>query len=458
MADISAGAMLPAQAPQFHRADEIQVAFSGPAPQRRWTVLLRLLLAIPHFIVLYVLAIATEAVLIISWFAALFTGRVPRGLADFITGFLRWYIRVYAYGFLLTDRYPPFELADSDYPVRITVSPGRLNRLAVFFRIILAIPASIVASLALFGVYIASFVVWLIVLIGGTMPRPLHEALSAVFRFIARFFGYSYLLTATYPRALFGDTPGDADPATVADPALAQPPIQPAQPPVYGQPSAQPAYGEPPAQPAQYGEQPPQPAQAGYPEPGSPQPPAYAPMPGYAGAAVPAVPGLQSWRLVISRGAKRLIALFLVLGVIGWAAYGLIISLVAGNAANSANATAQVESAHATLTTAVTTYQRNFNACKQNISCITRQDSIVAVAFGAFADSVQHTSMPNGNAAAAQALLLGDTKHVQADLAQLSHQTSAASYEQLLSSLNLQGVVDKFGTDYQQLVIALTGQ
>jgi len=82
-----------------------------PKDLNRWLPLVKWFLAIPHYIVLFFLAIAVLVCAIIAWFAILFTGRYPRGLFDFIVGFLRWELRVGAYAFLLvTDRYPPFSL------------------------------------------------------------------------------------------------------------------------------------------------------------------------------------------------------------------------------------------------------------------------------------------------------------------------------------------------------------
>ena len=78
----------------------------------RWLPIVKWLLAIPHYIVLVFLYIAVAVVVIIAWFAILFTGRYPRGMFDFVVGVLRWTFRVTAYAFLLvTDRYPPFSLA-----------------------------------------------------------------------------------------------------------------------------------------------------------------------------------------------------------------------------------------------------------------------------------------------------------------------------------------------------------
>src|SRR5437660_6644962 len=78
----------------------------------RWLPLVKWLLAIPHYIVLAVLDIAAVVVVIIAWFAILFTGHYPRGLFDFVEGVIRWHNRVIAYAFtLVTDQYPPFRLS-----------------------------------------------------------------------------------------------------------------------------------------------------------------------------------------------------------------------------------------------------------------------------------------------------------------------------------------------------------
>jgi len=77
----------------------------------RWLPLVKWLLAVPHYVVLFFLAIAAVAAVIVAWFTILFTGRYPRSVFDFMEGVLRWGLRVEAYAFLLiTDRYPPFSL------------------------------------------------------------------------------------------------------------------------------------------------------------------------------------------------------------------------------------------------------------------------------------------------------------------------------------------------------------
>jgi Domain of unknown function (DUF4389) len=83
-----------------------------PAELNRGLPLVKWLLAIPHYIVLFFLNIGGLVAVIIVWFAILFTGRYPRGLFDYIEGVMRWHNRVAGYAFvLITDRYPPFRLA-----------------------------------------------------------------------------------------------------------------------------------------------------------------------------------------------------------------------------------------------------------------------------------------------------------------------------------------------------------
>jgi hypothetical protein len=84
----------------------------APRELNRWLPLVKWFLAIPHFVVLGLLAVGACVCVIIAWFAILFTGRYPRPLFDFVVGVFRWWLRVAAYALLLTtDRYPPFQLS-----------------------------------------------------------------------------------------------------------------------------------------------------------------------------------------------------------------------------------------------------------------------------------------------------------------------------------------------------------
>src|SRR6266513_2906454 len=96
-----------------HQWVELDYAYPDAATDlNRWLPLVKWLLAIPHYIVLFFLEIAAFFAVIVTWFAILFTGRYPRGIFSFVEGVFRWHNRVAAYAFVLvTDRYPPFRLA-----------------------------------------------------------------------------------------------------------------------------------------------------------------------------------------------------------------------------------------------------------------------------------------------------------------------------------------------------------
>jgi hypothetical protein len=79
----------------------------------RWLPLVKWFLAIPHYFVLFFLVIGAVIAIVIAWFSILITGRYPKPLFDYVVGVARWSLRVSAYAFLLvTDRYPPFTLAE----------------------------------------------------------------------------------------------------------------------------------------------------------------------------------------------------------------------------------------------------------------------------------------------------------------------------------------------------------
>ena len=82
-----------------------------PENLNRWMPLVKWLLAIPHYIVLFFLSIAALFAVIFAWFVILFTGRYPPSIFRFVEGLFRWGLRVEAYAFfLITDEYPPFSL------------------------------------------------------------------------------------------------------------------------------------------------------------------------------------------------------------------------------------------------------------------------------------------------------------------------------------------------------------
>jgi hypothetical protein len=97
--------------------EEQSVVLEFPYPDakdglNRWLPLVKWLLAIPHYVILFFLTLAAIVAVIVAWFAILFTGRYPRGIFDFVEGVIRWWNRVVGYAFILiTDEYPPFSLS-----------------------------------------------------------------------------------------------------------------------------------------------------------------------------------------------------------------------------------------------------------------------------------------------------------------------------------------------------------
>jgi len=172
-----------------------------PEELSRWLIFVKLLLAIPHFIILWALGIAAFVMGFIAFFAILFTKRYPRGLFDFVVGVNRWSANVDAYTALLRDEYPPFSWEPGQYAVTYEVDyPEKLNRwLPLVKWWLLAIPHYIV----LFALGIAAFVVyiiaWFAILFTKRYPRGLFDFIVGYRRWDYRVNAYTGLLTDEYP-------------------------------------------------------------------------------------------------------------------------------------------------------------------------------------------------------------------------------------------------------------------
>ena len=207
----------------------------------RWLWLVKWLLAIPHFIVLFFLFIAFVLATIVAFFAILFTERYPRSLFDFNVGVLRWAWRVgfYTYGALGTDRYPPFTLAEvPDYPATVEVPyPERLSRGLVLVKWwLLAIPHYLLLSVFLGGGTGksgwddggyerwggSSGLIGLLVLIAAVgllftarYPRGIFDFVMGLDRWTLRVVAYAGLMTDVYPP--FRLDQGEKEPALAAE-------------------------------------------------------------------------------------------------------------------------------------------------------------------------------------------------------------------------------------------------
>ena len=474
----------------------VLVSFDGSAPQSRLTVLVRIFMVIPQVVVVALLSIGAWTVTIIGWFAALFTGRLPGFAADFLTGFLRWQTRVFAYAVLLTDVYPPFTLDEADYPVRVATTPGRLNRLAVLFRFFLLIPCCIVQSVLSYGAFtIFQLISWLIVLIAGRMPDPVHEALAAAVRYQARITGFALMLTSAYPGGLFGDTPGRHRPAESgsqpgygipqgyscpqeygAQPGYSAPRESGAQPGYGGQLGYgdQPGYGAGPgygppwehASRAGYGAPWERASQPGYgapweraSQPGYEGAAGYGAQPGYGGQVAAAGYGAPvaagpSRSLVLSAPARKLVAGFLVLGVLLAVGNGAFEAATVGHGVSAVAAASQVQADSVPVSTAVSSYPADVRKCQGQLACVTRLDRNVATTFGTFAGQLRAIPMPSRAVAATSALATSATS-TAAIFARLGAATAAAQYISLAGKANLNTSLNQVNQDYENLGKAL---
>jgi hypothetical protein len=172
----------------------------------RLTVFFRLLLVIPHVIWLYLWSIPVVFTVLFSWFAALFTGRVPAGLHDFNAGFLRYSTRVTGYLFLLADPWPPFSSSEP-YPIDVRVDPAaEQSRLTVLFRILLAIPALILVYVFRAVNQIVAFLAWFYCLALGQMNEGMRNISAWLLRYEVQTYAYVMLLTGRYPSLSGGPT------------------------------------------------------------------------------------------------------------------------------------------------------------------------------------------------------------------------------------------------------------
>jgi hypothetical protein len=219
----------------------------------RWLWLVKWLLVIPHYVVLAFLWMAFVVVSVIAFFAILFTGRYPRGLFDFNVGVLRWSWRVafYAFGANGTDRYPPFTLAETDYPATFAVDyPERLSRGLVLVKWwLLAIPHYVVVAVFLGGgtwtawqagddalryggglVGVLVLIAVIVLLFTGRYPRGIFDLVLGMDRWALRVAAYAGLMTDRYPPFrldLGGGDPGAMTVGPQAHPAqgAARPPL-----------------------------------------------------------------------------------------------------------------------------------------------------------------------------------------------------------------------------------------
>jgi hypothetical protein len=222
--------------PRFTPEDgyAIDLEIDPPAPQRRWTVALRIFVALPALLLANALiSLGANAgwagrstryragewgvagvVAVLSWFVCLAVGRMPRGFRDLQAFALRYCAQTWAYLLLLTDRYPDARPnlpaaapPDTPHPVGVTLTDDLARtRLTVFFRILLALPHVVWIALWTVVLVPVEIVAWMIVLASGRLPAGLHRFVSAYVRYKAHLQAFLYLTANPFPG--FAGSPG----------------------------------------------------------------------------------------------------------------------------------------------------------------------------------------------------------------------------------------------------------
>ena len=180
------------------------VRFDVEYPERlsRWLIFVKWLLAIPHFIVVYLLLIVAGVLQFIAFFTILFTKRWPRGMFDFTVQIYRWTANVYAYALLLLrDEYPPFSGEAGQYPVTLEVEyDENLSRWLIFVKWLLAIPHFIVLLFLGLAASAVVFVAFFAILFTGRYPRGMFDFVVGTARWWVRVSAYAHwLMTDRYP-------------------------------------------------------------------------------------------------------------------------------------------------------------------------------------------------------------------------------------------------------------------
>jgi len=163
------------------------------------------LLVIPHWVILYVLGFVQSIVYVVSWFAILFTGKLPEGLFGFTVMTMRYRWRVTTYLLFMRESYPEFAFTTTGQdpgtdPARLSVQPSaKLSRGLIFIKWLLVIPHLIVLLVLGLVAYIAIIIGFFAVLITGAWPAGLRDYIIGVVRWGERVVAYMYLLTDQYP-------------------------------------------------------------------------------------------------------------------------------------------------------------------------------------------------------------------------------------------------------------------
>jgi hypothetical protein len=207
----------------------IRVVADDDLRRSRLTVFFRLLLAIPHFIWLFLWTIAAFFAAFANWLATLVSGRPPVALWGFLAAYLRYWAHLYAYVLLAANPFPGFTGQAGSYPLDLEIDgPERQNRWITAFRLILFLPAFLLVGV-FFGspggggaqsrnaeaggdtsyyyggglglALMVAFLAWFACLVRAQMPKGFRDLLAYTIRYGAQTLGYVLVLTDRYPNS-----------------------------------------------------------------------------------------------------------------------------------------------------------------------------------------------------------------------------------------------------------------
>lgn len=184
----------------------VDLDLDASAEIANWRPLVHWLLAIPHLFIANVLGNVGGVIAVVSWFAIVFTGRLPEGLANFQCLVIRYQARVYSYAVWLREPYPAFEFEMTPHdpggdPLRVQIRPQLedRNRLTVGLRFLWVIPIGIFLGVLCLAAGVVIFLAFFAVLFTGRWPEGMRRFVIGVARLGVRVSAYGYLLVDEYP-------------------------------------------------------------------------------------------------------------------------------------------------------------------------------------------------------------------------------------------------------------------
>lgn len=192
----------PSQPPPVEppRPHPVRLVNDDDLKRSRLTVLVRWLLAYPHFIWLGLYTLVAVIVAFANWIVTLIKGRSPERMLRWLVRYLRYTVYVYSYLYVLANPYPPFHGGERSYPVDLAVEGNdRQRRLITAFRIVLVIPAFVLAWVLSQVMLVIGLLNWLIAIFIGRVPRGMEQLGLYCLRYQTQTYAYLFVVMDRYP-------------------------------------------------------------------------------------------------------------------------------------------------------------------------------------------------------------------------------------------------------------------